>query len=242
MRFSSLLLGSILSVSLTAAEPQSELGKISEAFGHLIGKNMDTIGVEFDLDLVLKGLKDAVAGKDSPMSEEECITAISNAQEVAFKLKAEANLKNAEDFLKGNAGHKNVISLEEGKIQYKVEKRGKGAEVAPHSSPLIHYVGKYLDGTVFGQSSEGETISLDTTIQGFQKGLVGMKEGETRTLYIHPEYGYGTRGYLAPNSLLTFEIEVVKADTPKEEPAEGLILESDHVDTQATEKNAHNLR
>ena len=45
-----------------------------------------------------------------------------------------------------------------------------------------------------------------------------MKEGEKRTIYIHPELGYGTSGYLPPNSLLVFEIEVVKANaTPEQE-------------------------
>lgn len=58
-------------------------------------------------------------------------------------------------------------------------------------------------------------ISLDETIPGFNKGLIGMKEGEKRTLFIHPDYGYGTSGYLPPNSLLTFEVELIKANSPK---------------------------
>jgi len=242
MRFYSLLLASLLSLSLIASENQKEVGKVSEAFGHLIGKNIDTIGIDFDMELVMKGLRDASMGKTSPMTEEECIGAISSAQESAFKHKAEANLKNAEEFLKGNAKQKNIVSIADGKIQYKIEKKGKGQEVEPNSSPVIHYVGKYLDGTVFGESSEDEVISLDGTIQGFQKGLVGMKEGETRTLYIHPELGYGTQGYLPPNSLLTFEIEIVKANAPKEESADNLILESDHDTAKALEAETHNVR
>ncbi|MDN3507157.1 MAG: FKBP-type peptidyl-prolyl cis-trans isomerase [Simkaniaceae bacterium] len=240
MRFYSLLAASLLSLSLVASETQKEISKVSEAFGHLIGKNIDTIGIDFDIELVMKGLRDAAEGKNSPMTEEECIGAISNAQKSAFKHKAEANLKNAEDFLKGNGKQKNIVSLEEGKIQYKIEKKGKGQEVEPHSSPVIHYVGRYLDGTVFGESKEDESITLDNTIQGFQKGLVGMKEGETRTLYIHPELGYGTQGHLPPNSLLTFEIEIVKANAPKEEPADNLILESDHDEVKSLD--AHNVR
>jgi peptidylprolyl isomerase len=44
-----------------------------------------------------------------------------------------------------------------------------------------------------------------------------MKEGEKRKVFIHPEYAYGTNGMFPPNSLLTFEIEVLKANTTKAE-------------------------
>lgn len=203
--------------SLNAQEKQpakeQDIAKISEAFGHLIGKNIDTIGVNFDLNYVIKGLKDAMQGKDSPMTEVECVQAISVAQEKAFKKQSENNLKLAEDFLQKNKNEKGIVSLENGKIQYKVIQKGHGNEVLSGNSPVIRYVGKYLDGSVFGSSQSEEIISLDETIAGFTKGLVGMREGEKRTLYIHPDLGYGTSGYLPPNSLLTFEIEIVKADS-----------------------------
>lgn len=223
----------LLSSTIFASnEEEKELAKISEAFGHLIGKNIDTLGVEFDMELVMKGLKDATSGKDSPMSESECIEAISVVQESAFKKKAQDNLAKAEAFLEKNSGCKNITTLEEGKLQYKVEKAGKGAKVEEHSNPVIRYVGKFIDGSVFGESKEDEAISLDETIAGFQKGLVGMKEGEKRTLYIHPDYGYGTQGFLPPNSLLTFEIEIVKADTPKEQLSDSVTMESDSAQTR----------
>ncbi len=212
--------------AFASAEVEKEISQISEAFGHLIGKNIDTLGVEFDMELVVKGLKDATSGKNSPMTEAECIEAISAVQEAAFKKKSSSNLAEAESFLQEKAKCKNFTSLEEGKIVYKVEKQGKGAKVEDHSNPVIRYVGKYIDGTVFGESKEDETISLDETIAGFQKGLVGMKEGEKRTLYIHPDYGYGTQGFLPPNSLLAFEIEIVKATTPKEQLSDSLTVES----------------
>lgn len=219
------ILSLFLSLCLFAEERVDETAKISEAFGHLIGKNMESIGIDLDIKLVVKGLQDAAAGKESPLSESECIEAISAAQEKAFEKKAEENLVAAEAFLKKNAADKKIVSLEEGKVQYKIEKAGKGEEIQEGFSPMIKYVGKYMDGSIFGQSQEEQMISLNETIPGFTKGLVGMKEGEKRTLYIHPEYGYGTNGYLPPNSLLTFEIEVVKANVEKEARDDSLILE-----------------
>lgn len=203
-------------------EEEIDISKVSEAFGHLIGKNIDTLGIKFDLTSVIKGLKDSADGKTSPMSEVECVQAISAAQEVSFKKQAQENLQKAELFLEKNANDKDIVTLEQGKLQYKITKSGSGTEVQAHNTPLIRYVGKYLDGTIFGSSKEDEMISLDETIPGFNKGLIGMKEGEKRTLFIHPEYGYGTSGYLPPNSLLTFEVELVKANSPKTVDADSL--------------------
>ncbi|MCH9614414.1 MAG: Outer membrane protein MIP [Chlamydiia bacterium] len=195
---------------------ESDLKTISQSFGHLIVKNLETIGFEFDMPSVVQGLQDAIAGKEAPLDENACVQAISAIQEKGFNKLAETNLVEAETFLETNAKAKSVVSLEDGKIQYRVEKTGTGEIVKEHDSPMIRYTGKFMSGEVFGQSKEEELISLDETIPGFSKGIVGMKEGETRTLFIHPEYGYGVSGYLPPNALLSFEIEVVKANAPKE--------------------------
>lgn len=198
-------------------EPVLDISKISEAFGHLIGKNLESLGFKFDMDKIIKGIQDSVLGRESPMSEAECIQAISQDQEKKFKVMAEKNLADAEKFLEKNSVEQGVISLEEKKLQYKIEKEGAGEVVQAHFSPLIKYVGKFIDGKVFGASKEDEMISLDETIPGFSKGIIGMKEGEKRTLYIHPDLAYGVNGSLPPNSLLTFEIEIVKANNPLEQ-------------------------
>ena len=211
----------VLSCHLFAAEEQEkqqpDLNKLSEAFGHMIGQNLESLGFNFDMDKVLTGLKDAIAGKTSPLSESETVEAITQLQEEQFQKQSLDNLSNAEDFLTKNAQKTNVVQVEEGKLQYVVQHEGTGAEVQPHFSPLIRYVGRFIDGKEFGSSQEDEVISLDETIPGFSKGLLGMKEGEKRTLYIHPELGYGVSGFLPPNSLLVFDIEIVKANAPQQD-------------------------
>lgn len=201
-------------------EVQADITKLSQAFGHLIGKNMETLGVHFDVEQVAKGLKDAAAGKTSPMTEEECVQALTSVQETLFKKQAQDNLKSAETFLSQNAKDKNVVQLHEGKLQYKIEKDGQGAVIDAHATPLVRYVGKYLDGTVFGASKTEETLSLEETIAGIKEGLLGMKEGEKRVIYIHPDLAYGgTSALVPPNSLLTFEVELVQANcTGAEQP------------------------
>ncbi|NGX50871.1 MAG: putative FKBP-type peptidyl-prolyl cis-trans isomerase [Chlamydiae bacterium] len=194
-----------------------DINKVSEAFGHLIGKNLESLGFEFDMTQVIRGIEDSVAGKDSPMNETECVQAISIVQEEAFQTLAQRNLDAANQFMSQNSKNKGVVEIEKSMLQYRVEKSGEGVAVEAHYSPMIRFTGSFLDGKVFGSSEEDELISLDETISGFSQGIIGMREGEKRTIYIHPDLGYGTSGYLPPNSLLVFEIELVKANAKHEQ-------------------------
>jgi len=61
----------------------------------------------------------------------------------------------------------------------------------------VHYTGKFEDDRVFDTSKEREPISFKVgagmMIPGFEKGVVGLTEGESKTLKITPEEGYGQR-------------------------------------------------
>jgi peptidylprolyl isomerase len=217
-------------VESSAPVQTPDVSKISQALGQLMGKNLESMGIKFDIAKVIEGLRDASQGRDT-LTEAECIEAITAAQEAHFKEMASENLKKAEEFLTKNKTVAGIKDLEPGKVQYRVEKDGSGPLVDEKSVPLIRYTGKFLDGTVFGSSKEEDRIDLaeEDLIPGFRKALVGMKEGEKRTVYIHPELGYGAKDYhLPPNSLLTFEIEVVKANTPAEKPLDSFSTTHPH--------------
>lgn len=212
--------------SMQFVDPQSnnpeELKKLSKAFGHFIGRNLDNPGFSFDIEMVISGIRDGAAGKPPPMSDKEYEQLLQVYQAKAYLALSDENLRKATDFLAGNKLKNTVIEIEPSKLQYETLKEGTGDIVKEDSSPTIHYTGKFIDGQVFGSTEEaGEpvTLSLQQTIPGFKKGIVGMKEGGKRRLYVHPDLGYGTQGPLPPNSLLIFEIEVVKADTPEDEEA-----------------------
>lgn len=206
----------ITGITQAKVPTDEDMPKISEAFGHMIGKNLETLGINFDMQQVVKGIQESSSGKESPMTEQECIQAITMLQESLFQKQAQDNLAKAEEFLSTNAKGDGVVSLEEGKLQYREVQAGSGEIVESHFSPEIKYTGKFIDGKVFGASTENEVISFDETIPGLSKAIIGMKEGEKREVFIHPELGYGTQGYLPPNSLLSFEIEVVKANVPQQ--------------------------
>lgn len=220
MKIRLFLLLALASLPLVGHEKEVVDSKlISEALGHLIVRHLSHPGFEFDIDKIVQGMRDERDGKSSPMTEEEYEQTIYAIQENAFLQTAERNLAEANAFLKLNAEDKTVQILDD-KLQYKVAQEGKGECVNADSTPLIHYQGKLINGTVFTNSHEQDSpisLPIKQTIPGFAKGLVGMKEGEKRILFIHPELAYGITGHLPPNSLLIFEVEVLKADTTVKE-------------------------
>lgn len=210
--------------SYSSAAEKEEMLKLSEAFGHFIGRNLQTPGMNFDLEEIIKGMRDGASGKAAPMSDQDYEMLLAKVQEKAFKELAATNLKNAEAFIVENKTKADVKELEPGKLQFLILQEGTGQTVVEHNAPLINYKGAYIDGTTFSTSEEAGgpiTIPLDQTIPGFSKGILGMKEGEKRRLFIHPDLGYGINGQLPPNSLLVFDIEVVKADNKDQAATDG---------------------
>jgi peptidylprolyl isomerase len=59
----------------------------------------------------------------------------------------------------------------------------------------VHYTGKLSDGTIFDTSLGREplefTIGDGRLIPGFEKAVIGMTTGETKTVFIAPEDAYG---------------------------------------------------
>lgn len=201
----------------TSPDPQKvDIKAVSKTMGHLYRKDLKSIGVQFDLQSVIEGLKEADQGKYAPMSEEDCMNCISLLQEQNFDLESEKNLEQATAFLRENIKKEGIQQLVEDKLQIRILNEGNGDSIQEFHSPLIRYRGTYLNGEVFGESQEGEIISIDDTLPGFRKGILGMKKNEKRVLYVHPKLGYGKSGFLKPNALLIYEVEIIETDVNPE--------------------------
>jgi len=184
--------------------------KLSEAIGHIIGKNLEDLGFELDLKRIITGIKKGSHNKTSPMTEEECLQALAKLQVIANEKTCQKNLKIAEEYLVKNVNDKNVIEIEKGKLQYKILNEGKDESVQSYNAPTVKIVGKYLDGKIF--TDVEEIINLNETIPALKKSIIGMKKSEKRQVYIHPDLGFGK---IPPclNSLIIFDIEMIKVDT-----------------------------
>lgn len=59
----------------------------------------------------------------------------------------------------------------------------------------VHYTGRLEGGDVFDTSREGQPLSFTLgqgdLIPGFEQGVLGQEIGETRTVRVQPDQGYG---------------------------------------------------
>ena len=114
---------------------------------------------------------------------------------------------------------KNATTLEGG-LKIEEVKAGSGTEAAAGKRVTVHYTGTLTDGTKFDSSVDrGQPFSFPLgagqVIQGWEKGVAGMKVGGKRKLTIPPELGYGERGappVIPPNATLVFDGELIEVN------------------------------
>lgn len=94
---------------------------------------------------------------------------------------------------------------------------GSGEEAKAGDRVRVHYVGALPSGEVFDSSLVREEpfefiIGAGMVIEGWDKGIAGMKIGSRRRLVIPPELGYGSQpiGPIPANSTLIFEVELIQ--------------------------------
>lgn len=99
-------------------------------------------------------------------------------------------------------------------------KAGTGTEAVAGKMVTVHYTGWLTDGKKFDSSLDRKDpfkfmLGAGQVIQGWDKGVQGMKIGGKRKLTIPPELGYGATGagnVIPPNSTLVFEVELLNVE------------------------------
>ncbi len=116
-----------------------------------------------------------------------------------------------------------VFNLKANEVQIIEEVLGNGLEVTNHSKVSVHYIGRLEDNNEFDNSYKRNQpfqfqIGVRQVILGWETGLLGMKEGGKRKIFIPYDLAYGESGagdLIPPKSNLIFEIEILKVSPPK---------------------------
>jgi FKBP-type peptidyl-prolyl cis-trans isomerase FklB len=211
--------------------------KFSYALGMNLGNTLHRQSVDVDPAILLRGLKDAIAGGKMALTEEEARAALMEVQnEVRKKQQAqmqqagEVNKKEGDAFLAANKAKEGVVTLPSG-LQYKILTVGSGPKPALSDTVVCNYRGTLINGTEFDSSykrGQPATFPVSGVIKGWTEALPLMPVGSKWQLFIPSALAYGERGpgpEIGPNSTLIFEVELIsiqdksqaKPDTKPEE-------------------------
>ena len=209
-----------------AAQFKDARDKNSYALGVNVGTSMKNQGADINVDEVMNGLRDFMAGK-SKLDEKELRevmmawqTEIRTKMMEKRKAEGEVNKKAGEAWLVANAQRPGVKTMPDG-LQYKVLVSGKGPQPKPGDTVSAHYKGTLTDGTEFDSSySRGKplTIGVLNVVPGWQEALTNMHVGDKWELYIPSQLGYGERGSppkIGANATLVFEMELLGIEPPQ---------------------------
>lgn len=205
-------------------KPQSLEDKASYIIGFNLGSNLKQQEIPVSADLIVKGLRDGLGGAQGLLTDEEIQATMTEFQQKMMaqqqaKMQAVGakNKKEADDFLAANKTKQGVVTTASG-LQYQILQEGTGALPKPTDNVTVHYKGTLLDGTVFDSSyerNEPATFTVNQVIPGWVEALQLMKVGSKAKLFIPPALAYGETGagqQIGPNSLLVFEVELLKTE------------------------------
>ena len=219
--------------------------KFSYALGMNIGngykQGLEKQSVEFDANLVAQGVKDALSGAKTRLTEDEAKavltevqTEINKQRQEKMKEASDKNKAEGEAFLTANKSKEGVVTLPSG-LQYKILTAGIGPKPTASDQVVCNYRGTLIDGTEFDSSykrGKPATFGVGQVIKGWTEALQLMPVGSKWQLFVPSDLAYAERGagaQIGPNATLIFEVELIsivdktkddksKSEEKKDEP------------------------
>ena len=194
----------------------------SYAIGVDVERNFRRQGFDLDLNIVIRGMKDAQGGDRLLLTDRELLETLNAfASDLRRKkaidrlMAAQDNKKEGEAFLAGNKAKEGMVTLPSG-LQYRILKAGDGKKPTEVDTVVLNYRGTLTDGTQFESTyNAGQPATIKVsgpqTIAGLREALKLMPVGSKWQLFIPSHLAYGQRGsgrIIGPNSTLVLEIEL----------------------------------
>jgi FKBP-type peptidyl-prolyl cis-trans isomerase FklB len=210
---------------------KTQKDKFSYSLGMKMGENLHKQSVPVDPAILARGLKDALAGGKTLLTDDEAQAAIMEVQNDMRKKQQEktqeagaANKKEGEAFLAANKGKEGVVTLPSG-LQYKILKEGTGPKPTAGDTVSCNYRGTLIKGTEFDSSyKRGQPASFPVTgvIKGWTEALQLMPVGSKWQLFIPSDLAYADRGAgadIGPDTTLIFEVELLSIEDKSKDKA-----------------------
>lgn len=208
-----------------AVEPQpltTQKDKISYGIGVDMVRNFKKQGIDADLDLVIKGMRDGSSATRLLMTDAEMKKTLADYQkELSGKqaqlklLEAEKNKRIGAAYHKANKNKEGVVTLPSG-LQYRIITAGTGNKPTENDNVTCRYRGTLVDGTEFDSSERlGYPVTFnvkDSVVKGWTEALKLMPAGSKWQIVVPPELAYGEKGAgrdIGPNATLLYDIELI---------------------------------
>ena len=207
----------------------TQKAKNSYALGMSIGSGLKRQGIATVVDpaTVARGMRDAMAGSKTALTDDEAKAAMQQLRgEVEKMQEAKAHeagasaRKEGEAFLASNKSKDGVKTLPDG-LQYKVVTEGSGPKPAATDTVTVNYRGTLINGKEFDSSyKRGQPASfpVNGVIKGWTEALQLMPVGSKWQIYIPADLAYGDRGAggdIGPGETLVFDVELISIGEKK---------------------------
>ena len=198
-----------------AAKGPADTSKALYAVGVSVSKSLEPFALTpAELELVVKGIRDGVAGKPTAPFDEAAQSSIQQLVQARLGVAAEKEKVRGTEHLKKAAAEKGAVKTASGLV-YRELKAGTGAMPAATSKVKVHYAGRLVDGKEFDSSvkrGQPAEFQLDQVIKCWTEGVAKMKVGGKAELTCPADIAYGAAGrppVIPGNAVLVFEVELL---------------------------------
>lgn len=195
----------------------NEIDSVSYALGVNIGESLKSQGAgDLNFEIMMDACNKAYGGDTNlVLAGDDAVAYLNTFFQKKQQEVAEKTLQDGRDYLAAN-GKKSGVTTTASGLQYEVLKSGSGAQAKLGDKATFHYVGSFIDGEEFENSTKrgqpAEFVVGGQVMPGLNEAIQLMKEGDKWKLTIPSELAYGSMagGRIPANSVIIFEVELIK--------------------------------
>lgn len=189
---------------------KADIDQASRYMANLYWNNLNEYYPYYDLDVFFQSMKELANGDRIPLDSGSCYEGLAKIWEKIEAIKARKTLYHAEKFLSIISQEQGIIEKEPGKLYYQILIEGTKGNVGLESAPLLHFTEYDTNNQIIRTTRDKSPlrIPLREALAGFSLGIVGMKIGEKRKLFIHPDLAYRKLENI-DMSIAIFDVEIL---------------------------------
>lgn len=194
--------------------------RLSYTYGVQTARSLLKNDTPYDLDMIIKGLSDALEGRQLLLSEREMSAMLGEVQVrmqrrlASDRMNLAAKNKLREEAFLADYRKKPDVQVLTGNVMVKPIRTGTGAKPVGDDVIAVNFRATFLDGTEYDATevNKPQITRLSDQIMGLKTALQAMPVGSVWEVIVPSVLAYGERGVhgkVAPNETFRFMVELV---------------------------------